>query len=214
MKPALHGIYGITDDALLGPQALLPDVEQALKGGIALLQYRSKSLAVAAKKEVARELLALCRSHSVPLIINDDMQLCAEIGADGVHLGQSDGDCSAARELLGENAIIGVTCHASIDKARAAAAAGADYVAFGRFFPSQTKPDASPADIELLAQARREITIPIVAIGGINAENGASLIAAGADMLAVIHSLFGTNKNTTSARPVEANAIALSALFA
>jgi thiamine-phosphate pyrophosphorylase len=147
------------------------------------------------KTEQARRLLALCERFSVPLIINDDMQLCADIAANGVHLGQRDGDCATARKLLGAEAIIGVTCHDSLEKAARAADAGADYVAFGRFFPSQTKPDASPAALEILSQAHEKIDIPIVAIGGINPENGASLIAAGADMLAVINGLFGAAEN-------------------
>jgi thiamine-phosphate pyrophosphorylase len=195
MKPSLRGIYGITDDALLSPDTVLPAIEAALLGGIKLLQYRCKSLALLDKTEQARRLLALCERFSIPLIINDDMQLCADIGANGVHLGQRDGDCATARKLLGAEAIIGVTCHDSLEKAEKAADAGADYVAFGRFFPSQTKPDASPAALEILSQAHEKIDIPIVAIGGINPENGASLIAAGADMLAVINGLFGAAEN-------------------
>ena len=197
MKPPIRGIYGITDDALQSPDTVLPAVEAALLGGIKLLQYRCKSLALPDKTEQARRLLALCQRFSVPLIINDDMQLCADIGANGVHLGQRDGDCDTARKLLGAEAIIGVTCHDSLEKAEKAADAGADYVAFGRFFPSHTKPDASPAALKILSLAREKIDIPIVAIGGINPENGASLIAAGADMLAAISGLFGAAENVS-----------------
>lgn len=197
MNSSLRGIYGITDDALLTSDTMLPAVEAALRGGIKLLQYRCKNLALPDRTVQARRLLALCERFSVPLIINDDMQLCADIGANGVHLGQGDGDCANARKLLGAEAIIGVTCHDSLEKAVKATEAGADYIAFGRFFPSQTKPDASPAALEFLSLAREKIDIPIVAIGGINPENGASLIAAGADMLAVINGLFGAAEDVS-----------------
>lgn len=165
MKSPLRGIYGITDDALLNTDTMLLAVEAALLGDIKLLQYRCKTPALPDKKAQAQSLLALCENYPVPLVINDDMQLCAEIRANDVHLGQDDGDCAAD--------------------------AGADYAASGRFFPSKTKPDASAAQLEILSLAREKIDIPIVAIGGINPENGAPLIAAGADMLAVINGLFG-----------------------
>lgn len=193
------GIYAITDDALLPAEQLLHKVELALQAGIALLQYRSKTVSREHKQSIASELARLCASYQVPLLINDDPQLALESAAQGVHLGQSDGDIKAARKLLGTDAIIGVTCHASLEKAQIAEAAGADYVAFGRFFPSSTKPDASPAELALLGEAKQKLTLPIVAIGGINPENGASAIAAGADMLAVIHSLFGESDVSASA---------------
>lgn len=186
----LTGIYGITDDLLTPGPVLLDKVQAALAGGISLLQYRSKTSDRRAQQQQLEQLLHLCRSGGVPLIINDDVHLCHATGADGVHLGKSDSSIGAARAILGEAAIIGVTCHDDIQRALDAEQAGADYVAFGRFFPSQTKPEASPADIALLAEASEQLTVPVVAIGGINAENGASLISQGADMLAVIHSLF------------------------
>ncbi|MDA0688834.1 MAG: thiamine phosphate synthase [Proteobacteria bacterium] len=200
------GIYAITDDALLPAEQLLHKVELALRAGIALLQYRSKTATRESKQHIASELALLCASYQVPLLINDDPQLALESGAQGVHLGQSDGDIKATRKLLGSDAIIGVTCHASLEKAQIAEAVGADYVAFGRFFPSSTKPEAPPAELTLLGEAKQKLTLPIVAIGGINPENGASAIAAGADMLAVIHSLFGESD-------VSANAARLVSLF-
>lgn len=193
------GIYAITDDALLPAEHLLHKVELALRAGIALLQYRSKAVKQEHKLGIASELSLLCNSYQVPLLINDDPQLALECGAQGVHLGQSDGDIGAARKLLGTDAIIGVTCHASLEKAMIAEDAGADYVAFGRFFPSSTKPEAPPAELMLLGEAKQKLTLPIVAIGGINPENGASAIRAGADMLAVIHSLFGETDVSASA---------------
>ncbi len=186
----LRGIYGITDDALLPGDLLLTRVEAALRTGLALLQYRSKQGSEQERLQQARALVDLCRHYDTPLVINDDVPLCLAAGAAGVHLGQRDQALAEARQRLGPEAIIGITCHDQLALARQAQAAGASYVAFGRFFASQTKPTAPPADIAILPQARRALDIPVVAIGGITAENGAALIAAGADMLAVIHALF------------------------
>lgn len=206
MSPTLRGIYAITDENLLSGPALLAAVEEALRAGLALLQYRNKSAAWKIKSAEAAQLLQLCRQYATPFLINDDVALCLEVGADGVHLGQADTKLAEARQRLGGDAIIGITCHSDVSLAQRAEAAGANYVAFGRFFPSLTKPSAPPASIEVLTQAKAQLTIPIVAIGGINAENGEALVTAGADMLAVIHSLFASPD-------VEAEAKALNALF-
>lgn len=184
------GIYAITDDKLLPGQQLFDACEAALTNGVSVLQYRNKSSSSALRLHSARRLANLCASFEVPLIVNDDVELCLSAGAAGVHLGSEDGSVEAARSRLGPEAIIGVTCHASIDAAVKAQDEGADYVAFGRFFPSNSKPEASPAELDTLTRAREVLKIPIVAIGGINAENGASVLQAGADMLAVIHALF------------------------
>lgn len=202
----LRGIYGITDDTLTPTHQLQAKVEQALAGGISLLQFRSKLASTELRLQQSAALLELCRRFNTPLIINDDVELCAIIEADGVHLGASDPKISAARARLGKTALIGVTCHDSLTRAVAAEEAGADYVAFGRFFPSHTKPEATPASLQILTAARQQINLPIVAIGGINPDNGASLIAAGADMLAVVHSLFAGDD-------IEANARQLVNLF-
>ncbi len=186
----LRGVYAITDENLLPGDLLLTRVECALRAGLALLQYRNKQGSEAQRLRQARALVELCRQYDTPLLINDDVPLCLAAGAAGVHLGQRDRALAEARRLLGPEAIIGITCHDQLALAREAQAEGASYVAFGRFFASQTKPSATPADISILPQARRELDIPVVAIGGITAENGAALIAAGADMLAVIHALF------------------------
>ena len=186
------GIYAITDDFLLPQAKLLVGVEAALAGGVALIQYRSKINTSADRLTYARKLLELCKHYDVPLIINDDVSLCASIGAAGVHLGREDDNIEKARQHLGETAIIGITCHDSIELAVEAEKNGASYVAFGRFFPSRTKPDASAADLRILTQARAMLSIPIVAIGGINAENGAAVLRAGAHILAVINALFGS----------------------
>ena len=185
----LHGVYAITDPVLCGAQ-LSEKVLAAIEGGIRILQYRNKQAARDTQHEEATSLLTLCRQHNVLFIINDDVELAADVDADGVHLGQQDQALIAARKHLGKDKIIGITCNNRFDYALAAQQQGADYVAFGRFFPSQTKPQAPQADIDLLHRARTELQLPVVAIGGITPDNGRQLIEAGADMLAVIHGIF------------------------
>lgn len=184
------GLYAITDNALTPAPQLVSAVESAILGGAVLVQYRDKSSTDSERLRQASDLQSLCRDAGVPLIINDDADLALRVGAAGVHLGQSDGSLTAARRLLGDQAIIGITCHGDLELARAADAAGADYLAFGRFFQSATKPGAPPANKQVLAQAR-QFRRPITAIGGISADNGAELICSGADLLAVVGGLFG-----------------------
>ncbi|HSH13880.1 MAG TPA: thiamine phosphate synthase, partial [Desulfurivibrionaceae bacterium] len=159
-------------------------------GGAVLIQYREKTAPGPQRLREARDLQALCRDAGVPLIINDDPELAWRAGAAGVHLGQKDGSLAEARRLLGEDAIIGVTCHARLDLARTALAGGADYLAFGRFYSSGTKPDAPGADPLILTQAK-DLGKPVTAIGGVTAENGEPLIRAGADLLAAVGGVFG-----------------------
>lgn len=203
----LRGLYAITDSELLKGK-LLPYVEAALKGGAKLLQYRDKSSDDARRLREAEALRELCNRYGAALIINDDAELAARLGV-GLHLGQGDGSLSVARALLGRKAIIGGTCHAQLALAETAAKEGASYVAFGRFFNSSTKPGVPAADIELLDAARAQITLPIVAIGGVTLDNAPALIAHGASMVAVVHGLFGAD----SAAEVEHRARAFSALF-
>ncbi len=205
MPKPLHGVYAITDATLLPGAQLLTATEEALKAGLGLLQYRNKGLPWQARCDEAKQLLRLCRAYNTPLLINDDVDLCIKIGADGVHLGQGDTKLTSARQRLGAQALVGITCHSDLELAKQAQEHGADYVAFGRFFPSSTKPNAPPASVEVLRQASKELSLPIVAIGGINAENGATLIDAGANMLAVIHYLFA-NPNI-SARVQKLNSL-------
>jgi len=186
----LSGLYVITDDKLSGTH-LLEHVQQAIEGGARLVQYRNKTNQAAIKEMTARSLLELCRDHRVPLLINDDVELAVNIGADGVHLGQADIKLKEARRRLGAGAIIGITCHASLALATQAQQHSASYVAFGRFFASQTKPNTSTASIDFLQQAKQALSIPICAIGGINIDNATPLIDAGANLLAVIHGVFG-----------------------
>jgi len=188
----LRGIYAITDSALTPGDELLAAAEQALAGGISLLQYRDKSSDQQHRLAQAKALQALCSEYNVPLLVNDDVQLCQEAGAAGVHLGQSDTGIQAAREALGNQAIIGITCHANLELAEQAQQAGASYVAFGRFFPSLTKPQAPAASLDVLTRAKERLSLPIAAIGGINIDNAAEVLAAGADLLAVINYLFSS----------------------
>lgn len=203
----LRGLYAITDSQLLAGK-FLKYVEAALEGGVTLLQYRDKSDDQARRLREAETLLNLCERYKTRLIINDDAELAARIGA-GVHLGQSDGPLTPARALLGRQAIIGSTCHDQLPLAEQAAKEGASYVAFGRFFNSTTKPGAPTASLELLDQARASLHLPICVIGGITLENAAPLVNHGADLLTVVHGLFGAD----SADEVTRRARAFNALF-
>ncbi|QEY59667.1 thiamine phosphate synthase [Pseudomonas sp. C27(2019)] len=204
---ALRGLYAITDSALLADGRLLPYCEAALRGGAKILQYRDKSSDTVRRLSEAHALQALCQRYSARLIINDDLALAAKIGAD-LHLGQTDGNLLSARQQLGADAIIGSTCHAQLELAEQAVEQQADYIAFGRFYASQTKPGDVLATTQLLQQAQ-QLNRPIVAIGGITLNNGGELIQHGAAMLAVIHGLFAAD----SAAAVEQRARAFSALF-
>jgi thiamine-phosphate pyrophosphorylase len=189
MRSRISGLYGITpvtaDDAWLGER-----VEQALRGGMTMLQYRAKDAAAGLKRRQAERLLSLCRRYRVPMLINDDIELASAIGADGVHVGRDDVAPERARDALGDRAIVGVSCYADLDRLDHAQAAGADYVAFGSFHPSTVKPGAARAPLDLLRQARERSALPLVAIGGITPANAPELIACGAHALAVITALF------------------------
>jgi thiamine-phosphate pyrophosphorylase len=189
---SLRGLYAITDATLQPAEQLTDRVRQAIDGGAALIQYRDKSAAARLRLHQARALAELCRSRDVTLIINDDVALAADCGAQGVHLGRDDSGLSAARRLLGDSAVIGISCYNELERARRAVAEGADYLAFGRFFPSHTKPDAVLAAPGLIRACKQHWPLPVAAIGGITAGNAAPLLAAGADMLAVVHGIFAT----------------------
>jgi len=192
------GIYALTRETERTAE-LLSQVEAALAGGVAAVQYRDKSTDVARRHEQASELAALCRQFGVPLIVNDDLLLADLCDADGVHLGRDDGSLREARIILGKDKLIGASCYQSLDLARAAQDAGANYVAFGSFFPSPTKPDAGRATPDLLRAAAKEIRLPLVAIGGITLANAPILLDAGADSLAVLSALFHTPDIRTAA---------------
>ncbi|MDX1514171.1 MAG: thiamine phosphate synthase [Gammaproteobacteria bacterium] len=188
-----RGLYAITPDGTLADGELVSAVAAAIEGGAVAVQYRNKHGDPDRRRAEAARLASVCGSRGVPLIINDDVDLAATVGADGVHVGKDDMEPATARRVLGPDAIVGVSCYASTTRAVAAAAAGADYVAFGRFFPSVTKPGAPGCTLSLLKEARGLVSLPLVAIGGIDADNGTALIEAGADLLAVIHDVFGRN---------------------
>lgn len=184
---ARRGLYAITD----GPRAdLLDAATAAFAGGAVLLQYRDKTADAARRHDEAQALSRLCAEHGVGLIVNDDVALARAVGAAGVHLGEDDGDVAAARAMLGADAVIGVSCYDSLERARELVAAGADYVAFGAFYPSPTKPHARRATLALLRDAAA-LRVPRVAIGGITPDNARPLIDAGADLVAVITAVFG-----------------------
>lgn len=185
----ISGLYAVTPDSL-EVELLCTQVQQALEGGARLVQYRNKHADKQLLLTQSTALLALCHSYGVPLIINDHLDLCAHINADGLHLGATDCDLGAARRLLGPDKIIGASCYNRLDLAVQAQAAGASYVAFGACFPSETKPNAVKAPLSLLQQAKSALTIPVVAIGGIALDNAPSVLAAGADALAVVTDLF------------------------
>lgn len=198
------GVYALTPECA-DTAKLLELVEAALKGGVAAVQYREKSGDVALRHEQASELLPLCHRYGVPLIINDDLRLADLTDADGVHLGREDATLHEARILLGPQKIVGVSCYQDLELACQAEAKGADYVAFGSFYPSPTKPQAKRAPLHLLQEAKG-LKVPVVAIGGITLDNAAKVINAGADAIAVISALF-------AAADVEAAARALNRLF-
>lgn len=189
MRQRVSGLYALTPD-LLDDNALEAKVRAALEGGASLVQYRNKTAPPEVRLRQARRLSHLCKAHGVPLIINDHLSLALEVEAEGVHLGRDDGEAAAARARMGDHALIGVSCYDSLDNARAAVRDGASYVAFGSFFTSAVKPSAVKAKFSLLTDAKRELKVPLVAIGGIDATNAQYLIHSGADCIAVISALF------------------------
>jgi thiamine-phosphate pyrophosphorylase len=186
---AIKGLYALTPDSR-NTADLLQRVRLALSGGVQMLQYRNKIADADLRLQQALALRDITRELGVTFIINDDAQLAATVDADGVHLGATDGEIKTARAVLGNHKLIGVSCYNQLALARSAEKAGADYVAFGAFYTSSVKPDAAVATVDLLHDARRELNVPVVAIGGIDASNGAALVTAGADALAVISAVF------------------------
>lgn len=181
----MRGLYAITPD-IADTSALAAKVEQALKAGVAMLQYRNKIISKDKRLLQAGELASLARGYGVPFVVNDDIEIALSVRANGVHLGKDDGDLGVARAKL-PGKILGASCYRDLEQARAAVRAGANYVAFGSVFPSPTKPDAARAPLSLF---RNQLGVPLCAIGGITLENAPQLIAAGADLLAVISDVF------------------------
>jgi thiamine-phosphate pyrophosphorylase len=187
-------LYGITDRALMPGPHLLTRAEQALAAGLKMLQYRDKQVQETdRRRREASDLANLCRQYGALLIVNDDVELALHCEADGVHLGQQDTSIAEARKRLGAQAIIGATCHGSVQLAALAVEHSANYLAFGRFFSSHTKADAEHADLAVLAEARRQFAVPIVAIGGITHTTVEHIWQAGAHCAAVCHALFAND---------------------
>ena len=197
-RARLRGLYAVTPECR-DTSRLVALVVRALEGGAALVQYRAKDADAALAMEQARALVAACRRFGRPLIVNDSIELAASVGADGVHLGRDDADPARARRLL-SHLIVGVSCYDDPDRARDARAAGADYVAVGSMSTSPTKPQARRAELATIAEAAQASGLPVAAIGGITLENAPGVVAAGADMLAVISSVFEAKDVAAAAR--------------
>lgn len=188
----IKGLYAVTPD-IADTDLLVKKVEAALAGGVNVLQYRNKQANHKLQTQQARALLPLCRQYNVPLIINDSVKLCLTLDADGVHLGADDGNLAEVRSRIGEDKILGASCYNRFDLALSAQNQGADYIAFGACFASNTKPNAPVADLSLFSQARAELSIPAVAIGGITLQNATQAIQAGADAIAIIQAIFAAD---------------------
>jgi len=185
----IKGLYAITPDSA-DLNTLIQKTKSAIEGGAFMVQYRSKIQDRDVKMQQCAAILRLCREHNVPCIVNDDVEMCRTLKADGVHLGEEDDNIAEVRHILGDDAIIGSSCYDQLDRAKSAQKEGASYVAFGAMFPTSTKPNAPRATLALLKEAKREIQIPIVAIGGITMNNAHNVIKTGIDAIAVITSLY------------------------
>lgn len=183
-------LYGVTDRGNLHGKTLLLQVEESLKGGVTLVQLREKHLSFEEFLEEAKEMKELCHKYGVPLLINDNVEICIESGADGVHVGQKDMEAGAVREKLGKDKIIGVSAR-TVEQAMAAQIAGADYLGVGAVFSTSTKEDAKPLDHEILKAITKAVDIPVVAIGGISSENVSQLKGTGIDGVAVVSAIYG-----------------------
>jgi thiamine-phosphate pyrophosphorylase len=185
----IKGLYAITPDSA-DLNTLVQKTQWAIEGGAFMVQYRSKILNRDVKMQQCAAILRLCRQYEIPCIVNDDVDMCRILEADGVHLGEKDDNIAEVRRILGEDAIIGSSCYDQLNRAKSAQKEGASYVAFGAMFPTSTKPHAPRATLALLKEAKREIQIPIVAIGGITVNNAHDVIKTGIDAIAVITSLY------------------------
>lgn len=196
-------LYAITDSRLAKEQSFYEQIEDALKGGVTLLQLREKNMGEEDLLKEALEVQKICKKYRVPLIINDDVELAKRINADGVHVGQSDLDAGTARTILGPDKIIGVTAK-TVEQARAAQRAGADYLGSGAIFGTGTKPDAKPMTMELLREIVNAVDIPVVAIGGIDSSNAYKLAKTGIAGIAVVNGIFGKSDCCAAARELKA----------
>jgi len=201
----IKGLYAITPDSA-DLNTLIQKTKSAIEGGAFMVQYRSKIQDRDVKMQQCAAILRLCREYEIPCIVNDDVEMCRVLEADGVHLGEKDDNIAEVRHILGEDAIIGSSCYDQLNRAKSAQKEGASYVAFGAMFPTSTKPNAPRATLALLKEAKREIQIPIVAIGGITVNNAHDVIKTGIDTIAVITSLY-------EAKSIKETAETLSKMF-
>lgn len=189
MKIDMKGLYLVTPD-WDDTARLLEVTNRALEAGAALVQYRNKTASDALRREQAAALLALCRQHDRPLVINDHVDLCLQLGADGVHVGGLDAPVAAVRAALGPDKIVGASCYGQLALARSAQDAGASYVAFGGFYPSKVKVYEVSTPPGIVAQAKGQLTVPVVVIGGMTVANARPLVESGADLVAAISSVY------------------------
>ncbi len=199
MRMPEKGLYAITDYDRLSHAVILGKSREILRAGTALLQFRNKKDKAVKLIQQARDLRILCRDFNVPFIVNDNLELALTIDADGIHIGEEDINYDEARRQLGNHKIIGISCYNDFKRATLAASSGADYIAFGAFFPTYSKKKTVRAKMTLLKEARG-LNLPLVAIGGITPENGRSLLDAGADFLAVISGLYQAENSYNAAR--------------
>jgi thiamine-phosphate pyrophosphorylase len=203
MKKLPSGLYVITDEKLLHRKDFVRKVAEAAAAGAGLIQLREKVSRLRDRLELARQAIRAAHAHGAKLVINDDPELAAAIGADGVHIGRDDASVEEARALLGRRAIIGVSCYGDIELAVRMQRAGADYVSFGACFKSPTKPKEELVPLSVFSRARRRVKVPLVAIGGITAANAPAVYAAGADLVSVVSSVFARGRVAAAVKEFE-----------
>lgn len=196
---SMKGLYIVTPD-WDDTEKMLAATEAALKGGVALVQYRHKTASPELRKEQASALLALCRKHNRPFIINDFVELALELDADGIHVGGTDAPVAQVRAEIGADKILGASCYGSMELAQKAHEAGASYVAFGGFYPSRVKKYEVSTPVDIITRAKQQLPVPVVVIGGMTQENAVPLIKAGTDMVAAISSVYMTDDPQAAAR--------------
>ncbi len=194
----MRGLYLVTPD-WDDTDRLIAITTQALKAGVAIVQYRHKTASESLRHEQAAALLALCRQRKVPFIVNDHLSLCEQLDADGVHVGGTDSPVAAVRARLGNDKLIGASCYGDLPLAREAASAGASYVAFGGFYPSRVKKYEVTTPVDIVSRAKRELSLPVCVIGGMTPDNARPLIEEGADLVAAISSVYQSENPSSSA---------------
>lgn len=195
----MKGLYIVTPD-WDETDKMLGATEAALQGGVTLVQYRHKTASAELRKEQATKLLALCRKYERPLVINDFVDLCMEIGADGIHVGGTDAPVAQVRAVIGQDKILGASCYGSLELAQKAHEAGASYIAFGGFYPSRVKRYEVSTPVDIITRAKQQLPVPVVVIGGMTQQNSVPLIKAGADMVAAISSVYMTDDPQAAAQ--------------